>query len=224
MTPVSAPVRRWAGPLLAALVLALVAAVPAGAADAAPSVTAVTAVTAPAAVARSCTVKVWSKTAVQQAAEGADAVIVARITKAVKASTSWGYTIRVVATFRGAAQHGATATMRQVPATGRPGTPLTKGATYLLFLHQKGARFTAERCGGSVLLAHGLSPALRSKLSAALTVPAGPGVTVQWSEPKGGVRNVPSLNRLIAPGVGLALIGVLGLMLIARMARSSRTP
>lgn len=229
MTPVPASVRRWAGPLLAALVLALVAVVPAG-----PSTAVTRAASASATVARSCTVKPWDKTAVQQAAVGVDSVIAARIVKVVKTpgpplnsvrdSGYWTYTIRVVATFRGSAQNGVTATMTQVPVTRRPGTPLTRRATYLLFLHQQGARFTAERCGGSALLPHGLSKALRSKLTADLTAPAGSGVTVQWSQPTSGPRNVPSLNRLMAPGVGLVLIGVLGLLLIGRMARSSRTP
>lgn len=185
--------------------------------------------TSPRVVASSCSVNAWDKASVQKAAEGVDVVVAARITKVVKVpgpplnsvrdSGYWTYTIRIAATFRGAAQRGATATMTQVPLKRRPGTALTRRATYLLFLHRHGAGFTSDRCGGSVLLKQGLSTGLRSKLTADLSTPAVAGVTVQWRQPDGGVRDVPSLNRLIAPGVGLALIGVLGLLLIARLAR-----
>ncbi|GAB3853634.1 hypothetical protein GCM10028801_06600 [Nocardioides maradonensis] len=216
-----APVRRWIAAILlvAGTTLGLVAA-PAGAVPhARPRAT----------TASSCTVKPWDKTSVQKAAEGVSTVIAARITKAVKTPgpplnsvqhpAYWTYTIRVVATFRGSAQPGATATLTQVPVRYRLGRSLRKRATYLLFLDQQRTGFTSARCGGSVLLAHGLSKALRNKLTADLGTPGGSGTTVQWNPPANGVRDVPSLNRLIAPGVGLALIGVLGLLLIGRLAR-----
>ena len=216
-----APVRRWilAILLVAGTTLGLVAA-PAGAATHAAS---------RATTASACTVHPYDKAAVQKAAEGVDAVIAARITKAVKTPgpplnsvrhpAYWTYTIRVAATFRGSAQPGVTATLTQVPLRYRPGKSLTKGATYLLFLKQQHGGFTSARCGGSVLLAHGLSTALRNKLTADLGTPGGTGVSIQWTSPAAGVRDVPSLNQLIAPGVGLALIGVLGLLLIGRLAR-----
>lgn len=204
--------------LVAGTTLGLVAA-PAGA---------VVRATPHATTASSCAVKAWDKGSVQKAADGVDAVIAARITKAVKTPgpplnsvqhpAYWTYTIRVVATFRGSAQPGATATLTQVPLRYRLGKSLTKRATYLLFLDQQRTGFTAARCAGSVLLPHGLSKALRNKLTADLGTPGGTGVSVQWTQPT-HVRDVPSLNQLVAPGVGLALIGVLGLLLIGRLAR-----
>ncbi|HJQ05854.1 MAG TPA: hypothetical protein VJ872_10440 [Nocardioides sp.] len=216
-----APVRRWIAAILlvAGTTLGLVAAPSGAPAGAAPRATTTSA----------CTVHPRDKAAVQKAAAGVDAVIAARITKAVKTPgpplnsvqhpAYWTYTIRVAATFRGSAQHGATATLVQVPLRYTPEKSLTKGATYLLFVKQQNSGFASARCGGSVLLAHGLSRSLRDKLTADLGTPGGTGASIRWTQPTAGIRDVPSLNQLIAPGVGLALIGVLGLLLIGRLAR-----
>jgi hypothetical protein len=217
-TKVLRPVGHAVSVVVAGLVLALIALLPLGAhADAslrrAPS---------------TCTVKLSDKSSVLHAADGANAVIAARLTKAVKTPppatlnvprpAHWTYTIRVVHTFRGSAQPGTAVMLTQTPRLRRLGKALSKG-TYLFFVHQAGPTFTAKRCGGAALMTHGLTKGLRSQLTADLSTSPGGGVAVQLTAPQGGVRDVPSLNRMIAPGVGLALIGLLGLLLVGRIAR-----
>jgi hypothetical protein len=176
----------------------------------------------------SCTVRLGDRSSLVAAADRSDAVFAAKVTsvKKVVVQTSgvtppryWSHEVRLVASFRGSARAGGTAHLVLTPVRTKAGRALTKGATYLFFARQRSSAFSAPRCGGTVLLHHGLTSALRSRLTTDLSSSGGQGVDVHLTTPRSGVRDLPHLGRLLAPGAALALIGVLGLVLVGRMAR-----
>lgn len=218
-TPSHTPVRRLAGGLVAGLVLALAVLLPGAAPAGAAGIHRTEA---------RCTVKLGSRSALVAAADRSDAVFAAKVTsvRKVRVRTSgvvpptyWRHTVRVVASFRGSARARGVAHLVLTPLATHAGKALTKGATYLFFADQRSAAFSAPRCGGTVLLRHGLTSSLRTRLTADLSSSGSQGVAVHLSGPTGSVRDLPHLGRLLAPGAALVLIGVLGLFLVGRLGR-----
>ena len=182
-----------------------------------------TATAAPAAT--SCTVKIGSKSAVAAAAGKVDAVFAASV-KSVSTPVAGGangsatefVTAHVISGFKGSPRKGGTAAVG-MQQSGRQDVAIRKGATYLFFADQKGAGFTASLCGGAVRLRKGLTDALATQLKADLGGSSANGQTVTLSEPSGGVRDLPALSRIAAPGAGVALFGLLGLLFVRRLGR-----
>lgn len=98
---------------------------------------------------------------------------------------------------------------------------LEAGATYLFFASgDEGMdHLIAEPCSGTQPLPGGLSAGLRDSLQGILDEQPEVSTPLDYmlSTPEDGVRGTPSLGRLAAPGAALALIGVLGLLLLARI-------
>ncbi|MCL2543797.1 MAG: hypothetical protein FWE71_15240 [Nocardioidaceae bacterium] len=181
--------------------------------------------------AQPCTVKLGDRTAVQQAAAHTDAVFAAKVDSVTKSSAGgstgraqagsavWMHKVHVLAGFSGAPHKGGSAQVILTPEGTGPANKLDRHGTYVFFATQEGDHFTAPRCGGAVLLRKGLTSAVRKDLGSALSQPASQGVDLTWTTPKGGVRSLPRYSRLVAPGAGLILIGLLGLVLVGRLGR-----
>lgn len=142
-------------------------------------------------------------------------------------TTRWQHTVTVESPFQSTRQPGD-----RVLIVTRPSGPagglgkLVQGATYVFFVsgEQGMDHLLAEACAGTTRLPNGLTAELRDQLDATLGEPVDEEPTPDYtlSAPDDGARSTPSLGRLAAPGAALALIGVLGLLLLARIA-SRRT-
>ncbi|GAB2978944.1 hypothetical protein GCM10027076_15740 [Nocardioides montaniterrae] len=164
-----------------------------------------------------CTVLLGHPDQVAKAATGASAVFAAKVTKAAPGAANHKLTnlqVQVLAGFKGPVRKGGTAAV-QVSGTGkRPAA----GATYLFFAKRHGKGLSADLCGHVVKLAKGLTQQLSAKLKADLSGGA-QAATVRLSPPNPDVRDLPALSRLVAPGLGVALFGLLGLLLFRRLGR-----
>jgi hypothetical protein len=142
-------------------------------------------------------------------------------------TTRWQHTVTVVIPFKSALQPGDRALIVTQPAGDAGGLgKLDQGATYVFFVstEQGVDHLRAARCSGTTKLADGLTAEMRDQLDETLGEPPAEDTTPDYtlSAPDDGARSTPSLGRLAAPGAAVALIGVLGLLLVARMA-SRRT-
>ncbi|WP_322937362.1 hypothetical protein [Nocardioides bizhenqiangii] len=135
--------------------------------------------------------------------------------------TRWQHTVVVDIPFRSELQPGNRVLVVTEPS-GEPGGlgRLDVKATYVFFVsgEQGMNHLIAERCGGTTKVG-ALSAEQRDRLAEALdeqtTEETAPDYSL--SPPDDGARSNPSLGRLAAPGAALALIGVLGLLLLARI-------
>ncbi len=142
-------------------------------------------------------------------------------------TTRWQHTVTVVIPFKSALQPGDRALIVTQPAGDAGGLgKLDQGATYVFFVstEQGMDHLRAARCSGTTKLPDGLTAEMRDQLDETLGEPPAEDTTPDYtlSAPDDGARSTPSLGRLAAPGAAVALIGVLGLLLVARMA-SRRT-
>lgn len=96
---------------------------------------------------------------------------------------------------------------------------LKRGAVYLFFADaEAGMRaYLVDACTGTQQLPNGLGAELRDFLDATFAEPEDPAPSYSLSVPEDGSRSTPALGRLAAPGAAVALIGVLGLFVIARV-------
>ena len=142
-------------------------------------------------------------------------------------TTRWQHTVTVESPFQSALQPGDRVLVVTQPS-GRAGGlgKLDQGATYVFFVsgEQGMDHLLAEACAGTTKLPGALSAELRDQLAATLGEPVDEETTPDYtlSAPDDGARSTPSLGRLAAPGAALAIIGVLGLLLLARIS-SRRT-
>jgi hypothetical protein len=142
-------------------------------------------------------------------------------------TTRWQHTVTVVSPFQSALQPGDRTLIVTQPAGIAGGLgKLDKGATYVFFVNgERGMdHLLAGACSGTTKLAGGLTAEMQSQLEETLGGPPPEEAVPDYSlmAPEDGARSTPSLGRLAAPGVAVALIGVLGLLLLARIA-SRRT-
>lgn len=137
--------------------------------------------------------------------------------------TRWQHTVVVDIPFRSELQTGDPVLVVTEPA-GRAGGlgKLDEDATYVFFVsgEQGMDHLLAESCSGTTRLGGGLSADMRDQLHETLREQTTEETTPDYSlsAPDDGARPNPSLGRLAAPGAALALIGVLGLLLLARIA------
>lgn len=136
-------------------------------------------------------------------------------------TTGWRHTVVVQVPFRSAQQPGDRVVVSTKPTADRGLGRLKEGATYLFFVTDEQGRdaLVAAPCSGTQLLPRGLGASLRDALHKALDERGDeePMPDYSLTAPEDGARSTPSLGRLAAPGAAVALIGVLGLLLLARM-------
>ena len=133
--------------------------------------------------------------------------------------SDWEHTVQVAVGFRTDLRSGDRVSVTTTPTSDGGLGKLEIGATYVFFVttEQGMDHLVAEPCSGTQLLRGGLSAQQQSGLEDALADDPGSSTpTVALSEPD-GTRSVPALGRLAAPGGAVALIGVLGLLLLARV-------
>lgn len=134
--------------------------------------------------------------------------------------SDWQHVVQVTAPFRTGLLPGDRVQVLTHPVADNGLGKLEVGATYLFFVttEQGMDRFEAEPCSGTHLLRDGLSAQQQSALKEALSdAPDDAMPEVALTEPSDGTHTVPAWGRLAAPGAAVALIGVLGLMLLARV-------
>jgi hypothetical protein len=103
---------------------------------------------------------------------------------------------------------------------------LKEGAVYLFFATDDAKKrgFRVDACSGTQLLQGGLGARLRDFLDDTFAEPEDDTEpSYSLSAPDDGARSTPALGRLAAPGAAVALIGVLGLLVLARVG-SRRQP
>ena len=138
---------------------------------------------------------------------------------------SYMHTVRVTKVFEGDLSSGDKVMLRTADKRVHHGLgPLQKGSTYLLFtrdadLGKKMATVTAAACAGTTALPDGLSARLRDQVDQILAGDTAPSAEPVLSDPSGGASEPPTLSRTIAPGIALALLGVLGLVLFSWLGR-----
>jgi hypothetical protein len=136
-------------------------------------------------------------------------------------TTRWQHTVNVVAPFESDLRPGDRVLVVTQPAGRAEGLGrLDKGATYVFFASGEPGmdHLIAGACSGTTKVA--LTAGLQKQLEETLGEPPAEDTTPDYtlSAPEDGSRSTPSLGRLVAPGAALALIGVLGLLLVARIA------
>lgn len=136
-------------------------------------------------------------------------------------TTGWQHTVVVKVPFRGELRSGGRTEVVTTPVTDENGLGrLRAGDTWLFFASGSDGmdHLVAEACSGTQMLQGGLSADLQASLEDALDGSTDdPEVPVTLSAPRDGAGAAPSFGRLAAPGAAVALIGVLGLLLLARV-------
>lgn len=108
----------------------------------------------------------------------------------------------------------------QFTRSGARNRVLGKRETHLFFTTDAAGKLRADYCTGSQELTDGLSASLQRTLEGYLEDGvAEPPTRVELHQPDGGSGEPPRLSRVVAPGAAVSLIGVLGLMLVARIGR-----
>lgn len=134
--------------------------------------------------------------------------------------TSFDHAVVVEKDFRGALRPGDRIKVVTEPTADEGVGRLEQDQMYLFFADaEQGMRaYLVAPCKGTQLLQGGLGARLRNFLDATLSEePEEPAPSYSLAEPEDGARSTPALGRLAAPGAAVALIGVLGLFVIARI-------
>ena len=134
--------------------------------------------------------------------------------------TSFEHAVVVEKDFRGALRPGDRIKVVTEPTADEGVGRLEQDEMYLFFAdaEQRMRAYLVAPCKGTQLLQGGLGARLRNFLEATLSEePDDPAPSYSLSEPEDGARSTPALGRLAAPGAAVALIGVLGLFVIARI-------
>gem|GEM_PF-5620379 len=134
-------------------------------------------------------------------------------------TTGWEHVVEVVFPFRSALQRGDKVVVVTAIIADEGLGRLQAGDAYLFFAAGEEGKnhLDAGGCSGTRQLPGGLTAGIRDAVSGAFDEPADDAVDYTLSTPDDGARATPSLGRLAAPGAALALLGVLGLLLLARI-------
>lgn len=154
---------------------------------------------------------------------------------------SYTHVVRVDKVFAGDLESGDTVDLMTTPKRAADGLGrLHRQGTYLFFTTdvelsrrdhllapsaktRHGARnrptVAAVDCAGTTELPNGLSANLRDQIDQILTAGSTPTTAPVLSDPAGGASEPPALGRTIAPGIALALLGVLGLVFFSWLGR-----
>ncbi len=136
--------------------------------------------------------------------------------------SGWEHEISVMAAFRGDVTSGDEVRVVTELARDEGLGQLRLGTVYLFFVTApEGVPYlVADECGGTIDLPGGLGAELERDLERVLDeerkpAASGPTLTI----PDDGASEPPSLGRMVAPGGALFLVGLLGLLLLARVGR-----
>jgi hypothetical protein len=146
----------------------------------------------------------------------ADAVFVAEVQGVTETERKLEYAVLATHTYKGTVDRETTVVTNQDTTACGLGE-LTNGTDYVFLVRGDAAPYTATSCDGS-------GPATDKRLSEVEAV-LGPGTEIPEPAPpaptmtKVEASAPPSVARLAAPGAALVLIGLLGLLVVGRMAR-----
>ena len=171
-------------------------------------------------------VRLGDEAAVDQRAAASDDVFAGRVVAAapVTATGRATYTVAVRRSFRGDVPKGQQAAVTVDGPTGSPAS-LQSGAAYLFFTADTPDGLQADFCGGTVPLPRGLTPRITRRLErflASVETPSTPTPTpepVSFHAPDEPAGDPPQIGRVLASGAAVSLVGLLGLLLVARLGR-----
>lgn len=170
-------------------------------------------VLATAAPASACTCQVAD---VEKQTERADAVFLGTVDEITEVGQKFEYAVTLSHSYKGTVDRETTVTSNQVTSACGLGR-LAVGTDYMFLVSGDSPPYTVTTCGGS-------GPA-SDKLILQVTDALGAGDDVEEPPPpaptmtKIETSNPASVSRLAAPGGALVLVGLLGLLVVGRLAR-----
>lgn len=155
---------------------------------------------------------------VQEQVKQADVVFVGTVEEmaGVNRGKAFEYTVTAREAFKGQVERDVVVTSKASPAACGLG-PLQAGTDYLFLASGDSPPYTATSCGGSAPA----SPSRLRKLEEAV----GPATPVRSPQPETADRTTVeesppgSFTRLAAPGAAIAIVGLLGVVVVRRVAR-----
>jgi hypothetical protein len=152
----------------------------------------------------------------ERQAKDADAVFVAEVDGVTEVGRKFEYAVTATHSYKGTVDRETTVTSNQATAACGLGE-LKVGSDYLFLVNGDAPPYVATTCGGSGPANTGRIARIEAALGAGETIepPAPPAPTLTKVEG----ATPASVSRLAAPGGALVLIGLLGLLVVGRLAR-----
>ncbi len=154
---------------------------------------------------------------IEQQTTRADAVFLASVDTVTPVGKRYEYAVTATKSYKGAVERQVAITSNMQSAACGLGE-LKPGVGYAFFVSGDVAPFTATTCGGSGPISADRVMQIESVLGAGVVIAPPPPPSPTMTKVDGSAPT--SMARLAAPGGALVLIGLLGLLVVRRLART----